>query len=204
MPNPESDPVLDHVLLAARVSDAQLRTPEVVWALDEVASRAAASRRRSRTAARSAALLGAAAVAVGAVALSLGPADGPTDRPDGRDFERVAAAFPLPDGVTYASLKADSSDPSASPEGMREEIALFSGCAWSAQLKDDELSDRNGRAAEIKAALRRSYDALAADERTSLTALLDSVDKLGRDDSELRVTVTQSKRAWDDICRDAR
>lgn len=204
MSDAENDPVLDQVLLAARVSDAQLQTPEVLLAVKGVACGSAASQPRGGTIARSVALVGVAAVMIGVVGLMTKPTDEPTDRPGAGDFERVASAFPLPAGVTYAALKSDSMKPSASPEGMREEVALFSGCAWSAQLKDAELSGQIAGRAEITVALRRSYDALAADERASLTDLLDSVDKLGRDDSELRVTITQSKRAWDEICRDVR
>lgn len=204
MSEPESDPVLDRVLLAAPVTDVHLQALDVCLALEGMSAELGAPLQRRRTAIQSAAILAVAAAVIGVVGLRGASPDEPSANPVAAEFERVASEFPLPAGVTYEALKLDSLDSDASGEKLRAEVALFSGCAWTAQLTDAELSDQIAGTTEITVALRRSYDALAADERTSLTALLDSVDKLGGDDSELRVTITQSKRAWDEICRDVR
>lgn len=226
----ESDPVLERVLLAAHVMDAQLQAPDVRQALKEVSSELVAARPRGRKAIQGAATFAVAAAVIVVLGLVTRQSDEPSSSVVAAEFDRVASEFPLPVGVTYEVLKLTSLDSAASREDLRAEVALFSGCAWTAQLTDAGLSEVIPDGVEMKAALRRSYAALPPAKRSALTglatyvnglgadrpssaarppadrpaptALSSYVDGLGRD--EPQPPPAEARRAWDRFCQDVR
>jgi len=199
MTNHDTDPLLERMLVAAPVTDEQLRNADVLSALEGLSTHVRPRPHYGRLV-RKGVVAGSAVAAATLVIIGVGAGlSDDTRAPDDRGterFERVAAEFPLPAGATYATLRSDSYDEQSDAD-LRATIALFSGCQWSSQLPDSkgEGIDGAGEAATAKAALRKAHDALTPAQQAMLAQA-----KLSA--KEASSSKAETKQAWDRICQD--